>query len=47
MGNDDCPGVSQFNIWCNGWDYCNQKWANLALQGTLADVDSHTINAKY
>jgi len=45
MGKDDHPGVSYFDIWCTGWDYRNEKCADLAMQGTLAGVYTHTINA--
>ena len=47
MEKNDHPGVSQFDIWCTGWDYRNEKCVDLAVQGTLAGVYTHTINAKY
>jgi len=44
MGKDDGSGVSVFDIYCTGWDYRNQEYADLALQGNLPGVYTHIIN---
>jgi hypothetical protein len=37
-GKENNPGISQFDIWCTGWDYLNEECADLALRGTLPGV---------
>jgi len=46
MGKDDRPGVCVFDIWCTGWDCHNEEYADLALQGNLSGVYTHTTNVR-